>query len=187
MLQIQPANSSTSIISKSAIYEQPLDLLLSCHTKIKHFSSALCTLVRAIQQDGWNNHYITSVEQVRRYFNVASLEHHQDEEEHLFPAIIALKDKSIIKNNKKITDLIQKLIKEHHDSDVLWSQLDKMLANHSEDFLTLNTLCQQFETDMHNHAQIEDDIIFPYAKKHLSKEVFKKMGLAIAHRRGINI
>ena len=193
MLQIQTSNNFST--PKSANYEQPLDLLLSCHTKIRHFSSALDKLTDAIQENGWNDKHITSVEQVRHYFNIASSAHHQDEEKHLFPAIVALESISNLnsksenkgENKSKFTNIIHRLIKEHHDSDALWVQLDTLLAERSDDFLTLNKLSKQFKLDMHRHAQIEDDIIFPYAKKYISKEDFKKMGLAIARRRGIKV
>ncbi len=185
MLQIQ-TSSHSSIISKSASYEQPLELLLSCHAKVRHFSSALSKLTHAIQHNGWNDDYVISVNQVRHYFNVASSAHHQDEEKHLFPAIIAF-EASASDSNDEMISLIERLTKEHNESDALWYQLDNMLAESSEDFLTLHTLSHQFEFDMHRHAQIEDDIIFPYAKKHISTLDFKKMGLAIARRRGIKV
>lgn len=182
MLQINQLKGSAA---KSATFEQPLELLLSCHEKIIHFSSALVKIVIAVQKEGWNEQYTNSVDQVRHYFNVASPAHHLDEEMHLFPAIIALDPELKKAHSIDILTTINNMIKEHVESDALWETLDKMLAEHSEDFSTLEKLTRQFEADMHEHARIENEQIFPYAKAHISEVDLKKIGLAIARRRGI--
>ncbi len=184
MLQIQPAGSAAkqhdSIQSTS--FEQPLELLLSCHKKIIHFSSALYKIAIAVQQEGWNDNYALSADQIRRYFNIAGVEHHLDEEQHLFPAILALPDKNPGKKTE-ISTLIQRMIAEHGETDAQWHLLDTMLAQRSEDFITLEKLSRQFKTDMHEHARIENEFIFPYARQYISSAEFKTMGLAIARRR----
>ena len=184
MIQIQKISSSTKQRDsiQSAAFEQPLDLLLSCHDKIIHFSSALYKIAIALQQEGWNDDYAVSADQIRHYFNIAGPEHHLDEEQHLFPAIQALPDDSLDKKSD-ISTLIQRMISEHSKTDALWLLLDKMLAQRSEDFITLKKLSHQFKTEMHEHARIENDIIFPYARQHISVAEFKIMGLAIAQRR----
>ncbi|MCU7938551.1 MAG: hemerythrin domain-containing protein [gamma proteobacterium symbiont of Bathyaustriella thionipta] len=184
MIQINPFKGSATPPER-ATFEQPLELLLSCHEKIVHFSSALCNIVTALKKEGWNENYAASVDQVRHYFNVASAEHHLDEEGHLFPAIIALDPELKTSHGMEMLTIINDMIKEHVESDALWEALDEMLAERSEDFATLETLSSQFKADMHEHARIENEQIFPYAKKHISKDDFKKMGLAIAKRRGI--
>lgn len=183
MLQINQLKGSAA--AKSASFEQPIELLLSCHEKITHFSSALLKIIIALQKEGWNEQYAHSIDQVRHYFNVAAPEHHLDEEVHLFPAIIALDPELKKAHSMDILTTINNMIKEHVESDALWDTLDTMLAEHSEDFATLEKLARQFKTDMHEHARIENEQIFPYAKKHISESDFKKIGLAIAKRRGI--
>ena len=184
MLQIQEAGSTAKQKDsiQSAAFEQPLELLLSCHKKITHFSAALYKIVLAVQQEGWNDNYALSADQIRRYFNIAGVEHHLDEEQHLFPAILALPDKNPGKKTE-ISTLIQRMIAEHGETDAQWHLLDTMLAQRSEDFITLEKLSRQFKAEMHEHARIENKIIFPYATQHISAAEFKTMGLAIAHRR----
>lgn len=182
MLQINQLKGSAA---KSATFEQPIDLLLSCHEKIIHFSSALVKIVIAVQKEGWNEQYTNSVDQVRHYFNVASPAHHLDEEMHLFPAIIALDPELKKAHSIDMLTMINAMIKEHVESDALWATLDKMLAERSDDFSTLKNLSRQFKSDMHEHAKIENEQIFPYAKAHISEADLKKIGLAIARRRGI--
>jgi len=184
MLQINPFKGSARE-NNSASFDQPLELLLSCHKKILHYSSALNKIVTALQSEGWQDNYATSVEQVRHYFNVAVPEHHLDEEVHLFPTIIALDPELKKSDSLEIVTLINNMIKEHVESDALWEKLDSLLAERSQDFSTLEKLARQFEADMHEHARIENEMIFPYAKKHISNSDFKKMGQEIARRRGI--
>ena len=185
MLQISSQPKAASDNQENAIFERPLELLLSCHEKIMHFSSALCELSSVLQKEGWNDNITSSADQIRRYFNIASTEHHLDEEHHLFPAIIALDPELKNPPSIEIVQLINRMIKEHVESDALWATLDTMLADKSEDFAALEELSQQFNASMHEHARIENEQIFPYAKAHISDNDFKKMGLAIAKRRGI--
>ena len=184
MLQIQEAGFAAKQRDsiQSAAFEQPLELLLSCHRKIIHFSSSLYKIALAVQQEGWNDNIAISADQIRRYFNIAGPEHHLDEEQHLFPAILALPDKNLNKKSE-INTLIKRMINEHSETDALWHLLDNMLAQRSEDFITLEKLSRQFKADMHEHARIENEIIFPYAAQHISAADFKTMGMAIAHRR----
>ncbi len=182
MLQIKQLTANSD---KTASFAQPIELLLSCHEKIIHFSSALCTIINAIKQEGWSKNHTSSIEQVRHYFNVASLEHHLDEEQHLFPAIIALDIDCKHSDSRDIVALIKRMIKEHVESDALWATLDSLLAQRSDDFTTLSTLSEQFKKSMHAHARIENEQIFPYAKTHISEPELKAIGQAIARRRGI--
>lgn len=186
MLQISPQSKNTSDNHKGVTFEQPLELLLSCHEKILHFSSALSELSIVLKKEGWNDALKASSDQIRRYFNVAAHEHHLDEENHLFPAIIALDPEFKQAESIKIIQLINQMIKEHVESDTLWEKLDTMLEEQSEDFNTLDTLIRQFKKEMHEHALIENEHIFPYAKTRLSEDELKKIGLSIAERRGVS-
>ncbi len=187
MLQINSLKGSAEKNNaKGATFEEPLELLLSCHEKIMHYSSALCTVIEAIKTQGWTEQHSTSIEQIRRYFNIASPEHHLDEEQHLFPAIIALDSDFKQPQSMTMVTLINRLIKEHVESDGLWEELDQLLGERSNDMVQLEARAQQFKKDMHQHAKIENEEVFPYAKAHISVAEFKKMGQAIAQRRGVN-
>ncbi len=186
MLQISSPSNNASGTPQSATFEQPIELLLSCHEKIMHFSSALNKLSIALKKDGWNDEIIASSNQIRRYFNVAAHEHHLDEENHLFPAIIALDPEFKQAESTQILTVLHRLIKEHVESDALWETLDNMLEEKSDDFVLLEELAQEFESSMHEHARIENEEIFPYAKARISTSELKKMGLDIAKRRGIS-
>ncbi len=48
-------------------------------------------------------------------------------------------------------------------------------------------MAEQFAQSMSEHAQIENEQIFPYAEQHISEDLFKKMGREIAKRRGIKL
>ncbi|MDX2503695.1 MAG: hemerythrin domain-containing protein [Gammaproteobacteria bacterium] len=186
MLKIeQLLKRSSQEQNDSAAFERPLDLLSSCHEKILHFSSALLKLSTTLKCEGWSGNLVTSAEQISRYFNIAGPEHHKDEEMHLFPAIIALDPEFTKPETAELVQLINRLIKEHVESDVLWASLNSMLQEKTEDFANLYRLAGQFEAEMRRHVIIENEQIFPFAKAHISATEFKKMGAAIAQRRGI--
>lgn len=186
MLQISSLSKDDSDNLKNVTYDQPIELLLSCHEKIMHFSSALLKLSIALKQDGWNDEITTSSDQIRRYFNIAAPEHHLDEEVHLFPAIIALDPEFEQAQSTEILKVLHRLIQEHVESDLLWETLDTMLEEKSDDFILLEELAQEFKNSMHEHALIENEEIFPYAQTHINTNELKKIGLAIAERRGIS-
>lgn len=170
-----------------ASFEDPLALLSSCHDKIIHFSSTLYKMSILLKQNGWTEELINTAKKISHYFNIAGPEHHFDEEQHLFPAIIALDPQQKKQQNKEITGLINQMIKEHVESDTLWEKIDHLLKNQSKDFKQLQNLSQQFEKSMHEHAEIENTIIFPFAKAQISTKEFKIMGAAIAKRRGVKL
>lgn len=184
MLQISQLRNKSS---DSPSFEQPLSLLRSCHDKIIHFSSSLYKLSQSLPNEGWNRQLEASAEQIRHYFNIAGPEHHKDEEEHLFPAIIALDPTCTEPGSLERIQLINTLIKEHVQSDSLWEKLDLMLKERTEDFATLAQLAEQFANEMHQHAEIENKQVFPFAEQHISSRQFKEMGQDIAKRRGVKL
>lgn len=171
--------------SSNATFANPLALFRSCHDKILHFSSALQTLSATLQQEGWTEQLHISAEQIRRYFNLSGPEHHLDEEEHLFPAIIALDPELKQAATIEMVQLINRLIKEHVEADSLWEALDKMLAEQSEDFNTIEELAQQFAADMQEHITLENEKIFPFVEARINETKLKEMGTDIAKRRGV--
>ncbi len=187
MLQIKPQSNKTGDNNESPTFERPLSLLRSCHDKIIHFSSSLYKLSQALASKGWTEQLQTSAEQIRHYFNIAGPEHHKDEEEHLFPAIIALDPEATQTGSLELISLINTMIKEHVESDALWAQLDVMLAERTTDYTTLEQLARQFAETMRQHAELENKQIFPFAEQHISTAQFKEMGQEIARRRGIKL
>lgn len=188
MLQIDQLMQPTADKPESsASFARPLELLGSCHDKILHFSSALETLATTLHTSGWNEQLHSAAEQIRRYFNISGPAHHLDEEKHLFPAIIALDPEFKQAETMEMVHLINRLIKEHVHSDVLWEALDKMLAQQSEDFDTIEELAQQFAADMRAHVTLENETILPFAKAHLKDAQLTQMGVDIAKQRGINL
>ncbi len=181
----QLLKNPADIPNQGVSYEQPLDLLASCHEKIVNFSSLLVKLSTKLKQDGWSEELITSADNICRYFNVAGPEHHLDEEQHLFPAIIALDPELQSDEIRNVIELINRMIKEHVESDALWDTINDMLKNKTEDYEQLETLSTQFEKIIHKHAELENTIIFPYAKAHINDTDLKEVGLGIAKRRGL--
>ena len=183
----QLVKQSSDASSNETPFERPLELLESCHEKIIHFSSTLLKLSTALKQQGWTEELTATAQNITRYFNIAGPEHHFDEELHLFPAIIALNTESEDQQSRDLIQLINRMIKEHVESDALWEKINHLLNNKSKDFKQLETLSIEFEKSMREHAEIENSIIFPFAKAHISDAEFKKMGMEIAVRRGIQI
>lgn len=183
-MQIGTQNSSTQ---GGNSFARPIELLLSCHEKISRFSSALSVLSQTLQSNGWDDSLAASADQICRYFNIASPEHHLDEENHLFPALMAADPQLKNTASVEIIQQLNELIKQHVEFDELWATLNTMLSERSEDFTALHTLAETFKSRLHAHILIENKQIFPYAETLLNEAEMKAIGLAIAQRRGIRL
>src|SRR5690625_2513814 len=66
----------------------PLEMLLACHHRIRHFCDQLQRLDQHTAQGKDTQQAQQAAASIRRFFNIAAVDHHEDEEEDLFPALL---------------------------------------------------------------------------------------------------
>jgi len=160
--------------------EDPIELLLACHDKVRRFTRLTVSLrdhlARTGTGDAVDAQAREAAQAIMRYFNLAAPLHHDDEELDLFPALQAIGPASLS------ADMAQ-LAAEHAELSALWQSLLPWLeatavGHHHVPPDTLET----FVTSYGLHAQREEDLIYPSAI-HLTTVQRKQISAAMVARR----
>lgn len=99
--------------SRSADFEQPIEMLVACHDQIRRFTTLCQRLDRHVADHGADAEAAQAAASILRYFDLAAPLHHQDEEDDLFPALRTLGDAAL-------TARMDAIEAEHADLARLW-------------------------------------------------------------------
>ena len=124
---------------------------------------------------------IAAAQSILRYFDVAAPLHHQDEDDDLFPALLA-------SATPELAQTIAEISAEHAQLAVLWQQVrSALLAVIAGDGSELTPeLAGKFAVRYPYHAAREELEIYPYASV-LSAETLRNLGIVMAQRRGMKL
>jgi hemerythrin-like domain-containing protein len=122
---------------------------------------------------------------VMRYFDLAAPDHHADEEEDLFPALleaVAGSDAVCLRN------LIAGLEQEHHALGSLWQELHARLAQLAAGVLVPLAVDDvlAFEAAYARHIGVEEGEVLPMAERLLDATTLDGIADAMRRRRGIS-
>lgn len=168
----------------AAGFDAPLELLGACHGRVKAQCATLRRLVAHLARVGIDADAREVALKIQRYFDVAAVAHHADEEQDLFPALfesVAGSDATCIR------DLTQSLAADHRELEVRWGRLREALdrvaagepaaldADEVEAFVALNE----------RHVAREDAELLPMAARLLGDAELAAMGPSMRARRGL--
>src|SRR5690348_12754836 len=102
----------------AAGFEAPLEMLAACHGRIRTQCSTLVRLRSHVAAHGADDTARRAAVGVIRYFDRAARDHHDDEEQDLFPALLESMAGS---DPVCIRQLIDSLADEHRELERLWS------------------------------------------------------------------
>ena len=168
----------------SAGFEVPLEMLSACHHRIEHQCATLRRLLPHVAAHGADADARTAAARVLRYFDTAGQQHHTDEEENLFPALIESMAGS---DAVCLRALIDRLMADHRELDAHWQRVRVALlhvvagddaALPSADVEALVGLYEQ-------HIELEERELLPMAARLLSDDVLESIGRAMRERRGV--
>lgn len=94
-------------------FESPFELLAACHDRVRRSLDLLERLQRHVKKTGCDDEARSAAQDVLRYFDLAAPLHHQDEELHVFPVLLAGPDAAL-------HALVRKLQAEHVQMDLHW-------------------------------------------------------------------
>ena len=154
----------------------PLEMLLACHDKVRHFSRLLRKLVAHVARQGADEPARSAALAVHRYFDVAAPLHHQDEDLDFYPALRKLGD-------PLLSEACGRLTQEHGPQHALWQTVSAWLlalaAGHAAqppaDVLA-------FAEDAMRHADEEERLLYPHAQR-LSAQDLAHIAQAMSARR----
>lgn len=162
-------------------FDDPLEMLQACHGRITAQCDTLQRLVSHLQLQGNDEQAAQAARAILRYFDTAGQYHHQDEEQDLFPALLA-------GGNPLAAEYILRLLGEHKDMEKAWQSLRPLLLAIAED--NANTLdaniAAHFIDCYARHIEFENGNLLPLAQTLLSKEQVTDLGAKMSKRRGVS-
>jgi len=164
--------------------ESPLEMLAACHERIRHQCATLQRLPPHLATHGANVEARAAAAQVIRYFETSGKQHHQDEEEDLFPALIESMAGSDAVCLHEITAALQA---DHHALETGWIPLrDRLMQIVNGDNAPLTARdVETWIAHYEQHIQREEDVLLPMAARLLSEAALEQIGRAMCARRGL--
>jgi hemerythrin-like domain-containing protein len=166
----------------AAGFEVPLEMLAACHGRVQHQCQTLLRLLAHLQIHGADRAAQEAASAVMRYFDTAARDHHEDEEQDLFPALLESMAGS---DAVCLRDLTASLSVEHRELERRWRtlrlRLEQVVAGHT------TTLPDAEVLDLvglyERHIAREDAELLPMARRLLSDAELDRIGLAMRTRR----
>ena len=161
-------------------FDNPLEMLLACHGKIQAQCATLCKLLQHLSSHGCDTQARQAAQAILRYFDSAGQNHHDDEEQDLFPRLLTTP-------NAEVHELIAGLLNEHKVLDAAWQQLRPLLLGIAEgqaEELDIK-LVEHFITVHDRHISLENAQLLPQAVRLLDHMQLEALGRSMAARRGV--
>lgn len=160
-------------------FDHPLELLHACHGKIMQQCDTLRKLAVHLATNGCDEQARQAAQGILRYFDTAGGFHHQDEEEDLFPALLATGD-------AQAEALQQRLLREHEALAANWHAVRPLLVQIAEG--TPAPLAEERTERLimgyFNHIDLEEKELLPLAARLLAPQQLEQLGRRMAERRG---
>ncbi|MCX7892762.1 MAG: hemerythrin domain-containing protein [Burkholderiales bacterium] len=163
-------------------FDDPLRFIQSAHVRIEQRTALLCELCKHVAAHGVDETSRKTADAVMRYFDEAPLLHHQDEEQDLFPRLLAA---APAKTRAGVERVLALLTAQHGEMDRLHAEVRPCLAAMREGQpVPLDAaICGRIHELYVEHIAIEEAEIMPLAEKLLSAAALAELGKSMAARR----
>lgn len=157
--------------------DAPIGEFNNCHVGIMRKLDALADLPAMLEAAARAR---TIAEQSLGFFRRVILEHHQDEERELFPAVIASARAG--EERHRVETMATRLTEEHRDIEKLWKRLDKELEQvvkgriSTLDKAALQDLVLRYRA----HAAFEEAEFLPLAEQILGRDQHHMAALGLS-------
>jgi hemerythrin-like domain-containing protein len=179
----QPISLASLVGAPAAGFEEPFEMLEACHQRVHRMLTLLARLREHMKAHGADTQAQQAARDVMRYFDQAAPLHHQDEELHVFPPLLAQGDPAV-------TDVVRRLQQDHLRMESAWAAARPVLALVSEgrvdrlqpdDDARLDAFAGLYDA----HIRSEEDIAYPAAQGLLDEAGRAAMGEDMMRRRGV--
>lgn len=170
--------------SPSAGFDEPFEMLLACHERVQRMNALLLRLARHLPEHGADADARQAAADVLRYFDQAGPAHHEDEERHLFPALLARGDAAAVA-------VVQRLQADHLAMHARWQQVRADLQAVAQgrwppaEPQAVLLRWQAHADHYAAHIELEDHQAYPAAQALLDAPAQTAMGQEMAQRRGV--
>lgn len=163
-------------------FEQPFEMLEACHERVQRSLDLLARLIDHVESQGHDARSRSAAGDVLRYFELAAPHHHEDEERHIFPRVLAGGDPAQIA-------VVQRLRDDHLRMGELWARLQPLLQAWAGDDAdgavpdALRTDAAALCTLYAAHIPLEEGLVFPAARALCDASSLVAIGAEMQSRR----
>ncbi|MBV7542332.1 hemerythrin domain-containing protein [Acidovorax sp. sic0104] len=156
-------------------------MLEACHERVQRTLALLGRLRDHVRDHGADEPARQAARDVLRYFDIAAPLHHEDEERHVFPPLLA-------RGAADVVALVQRLLQDHHHMVADWAaarQPLQALADGRCDALSAAdaAVLDRFAERYARHIKDEEHVAYPAASHLLPDATLQAMGQEMAGRR----
>ena len=165
-------------------FEAPLEMLSACHGRIEDKCATLRRLQAHLPTHGSDEEARAAAAGLLRYFDLSAIQHHDDEEQDLFPALLESMAGS---DPVCLRELTVSLSAEHRELEGRWRRIRTVLERVVEGrsvSLGFDEV-EAFASLYARHIQREEQELLPMAARLLGEEELGRVGRAMRERRGI--
>jgi hemerythrin-like domain-containing protein len=164
-------------------FDDPLGMLSDCHRRIEHFLAILCAVAERAQGRTLTKEQSAAAQSALHYFRVGGQRHTADEEESLFPRLLA---RGGFRELDRLEDDHAEANHLHAEVEGLygsWISSGSLPEGESRRLLSCtNRLRNLYQA----HIQVEDNVVFPKAAQVLDKDAVAAIGQEFRLRRQQN-
>lgn len=169
-------------------FDQPFELLEACHRRVERMLSLLERLAVHLQAHGADEQARQAAADVMRYFDLAGPAHHEDEERHLFPPLLARNAAA----DPAVEAAVRQLQADHHEMTRRWAgvraDLAAIAAGAPAQRGALDAAAgarwAAFAALYGRHIAVEEQQVYPAAQPLFDAATLAAMGQEMARRRG---
>lgn len=166
-------------------FEAPFEMLDACHERVERMLRLLGKIREHVAEHGADAQARDAARDVMRYFDQAGPHHHEDEERHVFPPLLAQRDPAVLA-------VVIRLKQDHREMAVQWARVRAALlalveagdrwAGFSADDLRL---FDAYDALYRRHLVDENGVVYPAARALIRGEVLQAMSADMMARRGV--
>ncbi len=164
-------------------FDDPISMLKDCHRRIEHFLHILCVVVERAAGRAMTDEETAAIQSALAYFRTGGQRHTADEEESLFPRLLAEFGAERLKELSRLESEHQEAYDLHAAADALYTAWIEFGSLVPDDTQRLLLITRQLKYLYEEHIQVEEKIVFPRAAEILDSETIAAIGREFRARR----
>lgn len=160
-------------------------MLDACHERVQRMLHLLCQLREHVLAHGADAQACDAARDVMRYFDQAGPHHHEDEERHVFPVLLAQRDPAVVA-------VVVQLQRDHGEMALQWAQVRAALmamvdAREGWPGFSAEELQRfgAYDALYRRHLLDEDRVVYPAARRLIRGDPLQAMSADMMARRGV--
>ena len=179
-----PARRPKPFPEPPAGFDDPLEMLFGCHRRIEKQLETLKRLRAHLDAKGIDAEASAAAESVLRYFRKAAVDHHEDEEQDVFPLLEQRIDDAAQK--ARFRELRARLEAEHRTLEEAWGRVRKPLEGIAEGLMRplAEADVAQLADAYNAHIRVEEETLRELFR-YLDAPDLEALGRSMAARRSV--